>query len=89
MDSEEEEWRVDIQIDKKCQGKHPIRSCQRMKKVLIDLWFPNDYYDILDHTSVDYRSVYSYEKQYIQNMTARPQNKIITTMFICQEKKMV
>ena len=74
---------------KKCQGKHPIRSCQRMKKVLIDLWFPNDYYDILDHISVDYRSIHSYEKQYIQNMKARPQNKIITTMFICQEKKMV
>ena len=28
---------------------------------------PNDYYDILDYTSVDYKSVYSYEKQYIQN----------------------
>ena len=37
------------------------------EKVLIDLWFPNDYYDILDYISVDYKSVYSYEKQYIQN----------------------
>ena len=39
-----------------------------MKRVLIDLWFPDDYYDILDYTSVDYKSVYSYEKQYVQNM---------------------
>ena len=33
-----------------------------MKRVLIDLWFPNDYYDILDYTSIDYKSIYSYEK---------------------------
>ena len=36
-----------------------------MKGVLIDLWFLNDYYDILDYTSADYKSVYSYEKQYV------------------------
>ena len=29
-----------------------------MKRVLIDLWFPNDYYDILDYTSVDYKSAF-------------------------------
>ena len=45
------------------------------EKVLIDLWFPNGYYDILDYTSVDYKFVYSYEKQYVQNMKSRPQNQ--------------
>ena len=45
-----------------------------MKKVLIDLWFPNDYYDILDYISVDYKSVYSYEKQYVQNMKGQNKN---------------
>ena len=39
-----------------------------MKRVLIDLWFPNDYCDILYYTSVDYKSVYSYQKQYVQNV---------------------
>ena len=46
-----------------------------MQRVLIDLWFPNDYYDILDYTSVDYKSVYSYEKQYVQNVEGQPQNQ--------------
>ena len=45
-----------------------------MKRVLIDLWFPNDYYDILYYTSVDYKSVYSYEKQYVQTMKGKNQN---------------
>ena len=45
-----------------------------MKKVLIDLCFPNDYYDILDYTSVDYKSVYSYEKQYVQNLKGQSHN---------------
>ena len=60
LDDEAKEWQEDIQIDRKQQGKHPIRSWQRMKKVLIDFQFPNDYYDILNYTSVDYKSVYSY-----------------------------
>ena len=47
---------------------------KKMKKILIDLWFPNDYYDILDYTSVDYKSVNSYEKQYVQNMKGQNQN---------------
>ena len=40
-------------------------------------WFmvPNNYYDILDYTSIDYISVYSYEKQYLQNMKGQPQNQ--------------
>ena len=63
-DEAKECWE-DIQIDRKWQGKHPICSWQRMKNVLIDLWFPNDYYDILDYTSVDYKSIYSNEKQYV------------------------
>ena len=46
-----------------------------MKMVLIDLWFPNDYYDVLDYTSVDYKSIYSHEKQYVQNMKGQPQNQ--------------
>ena len=46
-----------------------------MKRILIDIWFPNDYYDILDYTSVDYKSVYLYEKQYVQNMKSQPQNQ--------------
>ena len=63
LDYEVEEWWEEIQIDGKRRGKHPICSWQRMKKVLIDLWFPNDYYDILDYTSIDYKYVYSYENQ--------------------------
>ena len=46
-----------------------------MKRVLIDLWFSNDYYDILDYVSVDYKYEYSYEKQYIQNMKSQLQNQ--------------
>ena len=46
-----------------------------MERVLIDLWFCNDYYDILDYTSVDYKYVYSYEKQYVQNLKGQPQNQ--------------
>ena len=46
-----------------------------MKRVLIYLWFPNDYYDILDYTNVDYKSEYSHEKQYVQNMKGQPQNQ--------------
>ena len=65
---DEVEWWEDIQIDRKRQDKHPICSWQRMKRVLIDLWFPLDYYDILDYKSVDYKSIYSYEKQYVQKM---------------------
>jgi len=46
-----------------------------MKKMLVDLWFPQDYYNILDYTSVNYRSVYSYEKEYVENMKGQPQNQ--------------
>ena len=46
-----------------------------MKKVLIDLWFPNAYYDILDYTIVYYKFVYSYGKQYVQNIRGQPQNQ--------------
>ena len=60
-----------------------------MKNVLIDLWFPNDYYDILDYTSVDYKSVHSYEKKYVQNIKVNHKTKIITTKSMCQEKKRV
>ena len=74
MDDEAKEWWEDIQIDRKQRGKHPIHSWQRMKKVLIDLCFPNDYYDILDYTNVDYKSVYSYEKQYVQNLKGLSHN---------------
>ena len=58
-----------------------------MKKVLVDLWFPHDYYDILDHASVDYRSVYSYEKQYFLNMKERPQNKNYYSHVLVSRKK--
>ena len=75
LDNEVEEWWEDIQIDRKRRGKHPICSWQRIQRVLIDLWFPDDYYDILDYTSVDYKSVYSYEKKYVQNMKGQPQNQ--------------
>ena len=57
-----------------------------MKRVLIDLWFPNDYYDILDYTSVDYKSVYSYEKQYVQNMEGQPQNQNYQSQFHVSSK---
>ena len=36
---------------------------------------PNNYYDILDYTSIDYISVYSSKKQYVQNMKGQPQNQ--------------
>ena len=36
---------------------------------------PNDYYDILDYTSIDYKSIYSSKKQYVQNMKGQPQNQ--------------
>ena len=75
MDNEVEEWSKDIQIDCKHRGKHLIHSWKRMKRVLIDLWFPNDYYNILDYTSIDYKFIYSYEKQYVQNMKDQPQNQ--------------
>ena len=52
LDGDVEEWWVDIQIDKKRWGKHPIHSWQRMKNALIDLWIPHDYYDILDYIQV-------------------------------------
>ena len=72
LDDEVEKRWEDIQIDRKLRGKHPICSWQRMKNVLIDLWFPNDYYDIIDYTSVHYIFVYSYEMQYVQNMKGKP-----------------
>ena len=75
LDDEAEEWWEDIQIDRKQQVKHPIYSWQRMKRILIDLWFPNDYYNILDYTSADYKFAYSYEKQYVQNKEGQPQNQ--------------
>ena len=74
MEDEAEEWWEVIQINRKWRGKHPIYSWQRMKKLLVDLWFPNDYYDILDYTRVDYKSVYSYEKQYVENKKGQNQN---------------
>ena len=62
MDGNVEEWWEDIEINRKRWVKHPIHSGKIMEKVLIDSWFPCDYYNILDYTSVDYRSRYSYEK---------------------------
>ena len=61
-----------------------------MKKVLIDFLFPNDYYDIhIDYTSVDYKSVYSYEKKYFQNMKGQLQNQIIIVKSMCKVKERV
>ena len=37
LDDEVKEWWEKIQINRKQQGKHPICSWQRMKKILIDL----------------------------------------------------
>ena len=31
--------------------------------MLVDLWFPHDYYDILNYTSVNYRSIYPYDSR--------------------------
>ena len=53
-----------------------------MKNVLIDLWFPNDYYDILDYTSIDYKLVYSYEKQYVQNIKGQSQNQNHSQVYV-------
>ena len=65
----------DIEICRKRWVKHPICSWKIMENVLIDSWFPCEYYNILDCTSVDYRSGYSYEKQYVQNLKGQPQNQ--------------
>ena len=46
-----------------------------MRKVLIDLWFPHNQYDILDYTNVYYRFVYLYEKQYCQNIKGQTKNQ--------------
>ena len=43
--------------------------------MLVDLWFLQYYYDILDYTSVSYRSVYSYKEEYVQNKKGQTQNK--------------
>ena len=75
LDNEVEEWWEDIQINRKWRGKHPICSWKKMKRILIYLWFPNDYYDILDYTNVDYKSIYSHEMQYVQHMKGQPQNQ--------------
>ena len=75
LDDKVEEWWKDIQIDRKRRGKHSVCSWQRLKKVSIDLRFLNNYFDILDYTSIDYKFLYSYEKQYIQNMKGQPQNQ--------------
>ena len=48
---------------------------KELKRVLVDLQFLNDYYDILDYTSVGYKFVCSYEKQYVQNMEGQPQKQ--------------
>ena len=50
-------------MDRKHRSKHPILSWQRMKKVLVDLCFHHGYYDILDYTSANYRSIYSYDSR--------------------------
>ena len=49
LDSDAVEWQDDIQIYRKLQGKDTIHCQYRMKKVLIDLWFPRDYYDMLHY----------------------------------------
>ena len=47
-----------------------------MKKVLVDLWFLHDYYDILDYTSVNYRFAYSYEKEYVKSIFLGWQSRV-------------
>ena len=47
---------------------------------------PNDYYDILDYTSIDYKSVYSSKKQYVQNMKGQPQNQNYHSQFHVSSK---
>ena len=47
---------------------------------------PNNYYDILDYTSIDYISVYSSKKQYVQNMKGQPQNQNYHSQFHVSSK---
>ena len=47
---------------------------------------PNNYYDILDYTSIDYISVYSSKKQYVQNMKGQPQNQNYHNQFHVSSK---
>ena len=46
-----------------------------MKKVLVYLWFLHYYYEILDYTIVDYRSINSYKDENIINFISQPQNQ--------------
>ena len=47
----------------------------RMKNTLDDFWFPYDYNDILDYTTVDYRYESSYEDDYIPKVISQPKTQ--------------
>ena len=44
---------------------HPILSWQRMKQLLVDLWFIHDYYDMLYNTMLIIDCI-SYEEEYVE-----------------------
>ena len=79
LDSESMEWWEDIQIDRNHQGKHSIFSWKRTKKVLIDLWFPLDYYDRLDYTSVNIDLYIHMKRNMFKTWKANHIIKIITS----------
>ena len=43
--------------------------------------------NILDYTSVNYRFVYSYEEEYVQNMKSQPHNKKLSRPNSCVKKR--
>ena len=92
LDGEAREWwediQIEIQIDRKHWGMHPILSWQRMKKLLVDLWFIHDYYDMLYNTMLIIDCI-SYEEEYVETWKANHKTKIITSKSMCQETKRV
>lgn len=71
VDDDVVKWQDDIKIDQKYRGKSKIHSWQRMKIVLVGLWFPYDCYDILRCTILDYRFINSYEEDCIQKFISQ------------------
>ena len=84
LDNEVEERWEDIQIDRKRRGKHPIYSWQRMKRVLIDLWFPNDYYDILIIQVLIINLYMHMKSNMFKTWKVNHKTKIITVKSMCQ-----
>ena len=59
-----------------------------MKNALIDLWFPHDYYDILDYIQVFIIGLHIHMKSNIfKTWQAKHKTKIITTKSCVKKRK--